>query len=62
VISYYVSLRSEFRVVISYYVSLRSEFRVETWGELMCSRRVSDVIHLINRQDNTHYLQDKQGK
>ena len=28
VISYYVSLRSEFRVVMSYYVSLRSEFRV----------------------------------
>jgi hypothetical protein len=28
VLSYYVSLRSEFRVVLSYYVSLRSEFRV----------------------------------
>jgi hypothetical protein len=27
-LSYYVSLRSEFRVVLSYYVSLRSEFRV----------------------------------
>jgi hypothetical protein len=28
VLSYYMSLRSEFRVVLSYYMSLRSEFRV----------------------------------
>jgi hypothetical protein len=28
VLSYYTSLRSEFRVVMSYYTSLRSEFRV----------------------------------
>jgi hypothetical protein len=28
VMSYYVPLRSEFRVVMSYYVPLRSEFRV----------------------------------
>ena len=28
VLSYYMSLRSEFRVVLSYYIYLRSEFRV----------------------------------
>jgi len=31
-------------------------------NKISLNQLVSDVIHLINRQDNTHYLQDKQAK
>jgi hypothetical protein len=45
-LSYYVSLRSEFRPVLSYYVSLRSEFHVVMSVTISAKQRCSDRLYL----------------